>query len=110
LAAGLAPAGVAGSRSLRSSAPLPRISAVALFPSREYRAAEAGDRPVLESTDWLSVVNFFRETAGLAHLAVNGSWTPGEVAHSRYMAANRVIGHTESPGKAYYTAAGNTAA
>jgi hypothetical protein len=75
------------------------------------RAAGAdGGRPMLTKNDWLSVVNFYRETAGVARLTNVPSWTPGEVAHARYMAGNRAIGHAETRGRPYYSAAGDTAA
>jgi hypothetical protein len=89
---------------------LPSHAAPARVVPLPRAAAADGTRPVLTTFDWLSVLNFYRETAGVAHLSNATSWTPGEVAHARYMAANQVIGHAERRGLPYYSSAGDTAA
>lgn len=68
-----------------------------------------GHRPTLTHRDWRSVLAFYRATAGLAAPATHAGWTAGEVAHARYLAANRLIAHDEDPQRPGYSPAGAAA-
>lgn len=60
--------------------------------------------------DWLAYVNFIRSLAGLPAVTENPVWSAGDVAHSKYMVKNQVIGHDENPALPFYSDEGNTAA
>lgn len=58
--------------------------------------------------DWLGIVNTYRAMSGLDAVTPNGSWSADAQAHSCYMLYNGIT-HDEVPGRAGYTAGGDTA-
>src|ERR1700680_19783 len=59
---------------------------------------------------WLNRLNQWRASTGLPALNENATWSAGDYSHSQYMVMNDLVTHYETPGVAYYSAAGNTAA
>jgi Cysteine-rich secretory protein family len=59
---------------------------------------------------WLSRLNYWRSTAGLAPLSENSVWSSGDRLHSAYMVKNQLVTHYETAGTPYYTVAGDAAA
>ena len=59
---------------------------------------------------WLSRLNAWRTSTGLATLTENATWSQGDYNHALYMVRNDLVTHYETPGVPYYTAAGDTAA
>lgn len=71
--------------------------------------ANADHRPQLTGNDWLSVVNFYRATAGVPKVTVDAGLSRGAYLHSRYVVMNQHLTHYEDPGLPYYTSAGAAA-
>lgn len=66
--------------------------------------------PTPEGPQWLNYVNYYRGLAKLPAVTENTIWGRGDQLHSKYMAKNDVIGHSEDSRKPFYTAEGNEAA
>ena len=62
------------------------------------------------SAPWLTRFNAWRANTGSAALTENTTWSSGDYAHAQYMVKNDLVTHYETPGTAYYTADGDTAA
>ena len=62
------------------------------------------------ATDWLSVLNAYRKSAGVQPVSENPSYSAGDVKHARYMVENGVIQHSEDTGNPWYTPEGDDAA
>lgn len=58
--------------------------------------------------DWLTIVNAYRQTSGLAPIVENTTWSAGARNHSCYMLYNGIT-HDEVPGNPGYTADGDAA-
>jgi len=58
---------------------------------------------------WLARLNYWRNTAGLAPVTENPTWSNGDYLHSVWMVKNQTIQHGETPGTPYYTLAGDLA-
>jgi uncharacterized protein YkwD len=56
--------------------------------------------------EWLSVVNLYRATAGLAPVVEDPVASSGAKAHSNYLVKNQTVGHTETFGAVGYSLAG----
>lgn len=63
-----------------------------------------------DTSDWLSVVNFYRGSAGLPPVVEDSSHSAGDVQAAQYMVANQRLTHFEDPTLASYSAAGDLAA
>ena len=71
--------------------------------------ASAATPPFIDpGADWLTVVNYFRDMAGLPGVVEDGGMSAGAVNHSCYMLFNG-ISHDELPGKPGYTTEGDNA-
>jgi uncharacterized protein YkwD len=75
------------------TAPLPAERATAVVPSGA-----------------IALVNYYRAQAGLPSVTEKASLSSGDVAHAKYMVKNHYLGHDETPGQPFYTAAGDAAA
>jgi uncharacterized protein YkwD len=82
----------------------PRPSPTAT-PTRTVTPTATPDEP-----DWQQYVNLHRGLARLPRVTRNDVWSRGGELHGKYMVKNDVIGHSESPGKPFYTAEGHEAA
>ncbi len=56
--------------------------------------------------EWLTVVNLYRATAGLAPVVEDPVASSGAKAHSAYLVKNQTVGHTETVGAPGYSLAG----
>jgi len=110
----MALASLALGATLLGAALLPRLagqtdaSSSTLIP--RARAALVASDPPAAAPSWLQLVNSYREMSRESDLSENTLWDAGALAHSRYMAENDVIGHSEDPSLPYYTTAGDAAA
>ncbi len=77
-------------------------------PAQPPIAGEA-KRPVLTTFDWLSVLNFYRATAGLAPVRQRASYSRGARLHSRYMVLSGRPTHDEINSSPYHTVEGERA-
>ena len=62
----------------------------------------------VSNSDWLGIVNTYRQMSGLAPVTARSDWSADAVAHSCYMLQNG-ISHDEVPGKPGYTEGGDIA-
>ena len=62
------------------------------------------------SGGWLDRLNAWRASTGLSILSENTTWSQGDYDHALYMVKNDLVTHYETPGTAWYTSAGDTAA
>src|SRR5579859_305066 len=60
--------------------------------------------------DWQTVLVYYRASAHLPALAVNGDWSTGAANHAHYMVSNDVLAYTEGTATPWYSAAGATEA
>lgn len=68
------------------------------------------DTALASSGPWLDHLNAWRAATGLAPLVENSTWSLGDYDHAVYMVKNDLVTHYETPGVAYYTLDGDTAA
>ncbi len=80
------------------------------FTATPSNTPEPTPTPTPEEPLWQAYVNHHRGLARLPRVTANDDWGRGGELHSKYMVKNDVIGHSESPGKPFYTAEGNEAA
>src|SRR4051794_2263494 len=73
-------------------------------------AATASPAAAAPATDWLSVLNAYRNAAGIQPVAENATLGAGDGKHSRYMVENGVIQHSEDASNRWYTPEGDDAA
>src|SRR2546427_2044061 len=87
----------------------PRAAALLLFMSAVvlvlFATPASADNPppIPASANSQTTVNFYRAMAGLPGVGEDTTWSDGDTKHSRYMAENEVIGHSEDPANPYYT-------
>ncbi len=72
--------------------------------------ATAPPTPTSGLPPWQQYVNYHRRLARLPGVTENPDWSHGGFLHARYMVKNNYIGHSESPGKPYYSKEGHEAA
>ncbi len=72
-------------------------------------ASAATPAAIPASSDWLTVVNYYRSMAGVSPVSDNAAWSAGAIAHSTYMVRNAVITHDEVDGAAWWTPEGDAA-
>ena len=65
--------------------------------------------PVASST-WLDRFNAWRSSTGVSSLTENTTWSAGDYDHALYMVKDDLVTHYETPGTAWYTPEGDTAA
>lgn len=70
--------------------------------------APASTAHAVSDSDWLGIVNTYRQMSGLAPVSSNSTWSSQAAAHSCYMLYNG-IAHDEVPGKQGYTEGGDIA-
>lgn len=87
-------------RSLVLSVLLAASTFVGLTPSSSAQA--------VSDSDWLGIVNTYRQMSGLNPVSANSTWSAQAAAHSCYMLYNG-IAHDEIPGRQGYTEGGDIA-
>jgi hypothetical protein len=82
--------------------------ALGLIASSSSASADAQPAFIATDSDWLTVVNYFREMSGLAPVIEDPTMSSGAFQHSCYMLQNG-IAHDEVAGNPGYTAEGDAA-
>ena len=84
------------------------VLALAAIAPPSVAFADASPAFIPREADWLTVVNYFREMAGLTPVSENPTLSTGAYQHSCYMLQNG-ISHDEVPGRPGYTVDGDSA-
>jgi len=85
------------------------IGFLASLPAAAPSPVQPGTTPAA-SASWLTRLNQWRTSTGLATLTENTLWSQGDAAHAFYMVKTGLVTHYEDPANPYYTVAGDTAA
>lgn len=106
--ASIAPGSTPGSLEPASTA-APTTSATAV--SQVAAAAAAPAPPALAANaDWLTTLNFYRASAGLAPVRHDPELSRRSALHARYVVKANEFGHAENPASPFYTKDGHDAA
>ncbi len=87
---------------------IPTILATSFVAATLTTIGIAAPAAAVADDDWLGIVNTYRAMSGLDPVGADGTWSAQAQAHSCYMLLNG-ISHDETPGRAGYTAGGDTA-
>jgi uncharacterized protein YkwD len=66
--------------------------------------------PKAPASEWLQLLNSYRDLAGLPPVDENVAWSAGDVNHARYVVKNDVVTHSEDANNPWYTPEGHAAA
>lgn len=66
--------------------------------------------PAVQSTDWLSRVNYYRALAGIPPAGEDPALSASCLQHARYMAVNNHLTHTQDPSLPFASSAGQACA